>query len=46
MVNVWSICEWKVYKCDKYELKEDIVLFGNAKDFESDEIFDFIMLFA
>ena len=28
------------------KLKEDSVLFGNAKDFESDEIFDFIMLFA
>ena len=25
---------------------EDFVLFGNAKDFESDEIFDFIILLA
>ena len=28
------------------ELTEDFVLFGNAKDFEPDEIFDFIILFA
>ena len=28
------------------KLKEDFVLFGNAKDFESDKIFDFIILFA
>ena len=28
------------------KLTEDFVLFGNAKDFESDEIFDFIILFA
>ena len=28
------------------KLKEDCVLFGNAKDFESDEIFGFIILFA
>ena len=28
------------------KLKEDFVLFGNAKDFESDEIFDFIILCA
>ena len=25
------------------KLKEDFVLFGNAKGFESDEIFDFII---
>ena len=28
------------------KLTEDFVLFGKAKDFESDEIFDFIILFA
>ena len=28
------------------KLTEDFVLFGNAKDFESGEIFDFIILFA
>ena len=28
------------------KLTEDFILFGNAKDFESDEIFDFIILFA
>ena len=28
------------------KLTEDFVLFGNAKDFESDEIFDFIILFV
>ena len=28
------------------KLTEDFVLFVNAKDFESDEIFDFIILFA
>ena len=28
------------------KLTEDFVLFGNAKDFESNEIFDFIILFA
>ena len=28
------------------KLTEDFVLFGNAKDFESDEIFNFIILFA
>ena len=28
------------------KLKEDFVLFGNAKDFESDEIFDFIISFT
>ena len=28
------------------KLNEDFALFGNAKDFEWDEIFDFITLFA
>ena len=28
------------------KLTEDFVLFGNAKDFESYEIFDFIIVFV
>ena len=28
------------------KLREDFELFGNAKDFELDELFDFIILFA
>ena len=28
------------------KLKEDFVLFGNAKDFESDQIFDFTISFT
>ena len=28
------------------KLTDDFVLFGNAKDFESEEIFEFIILFA
>ena len=28
------------------KLKQDFVLFGNAKDFVSDETFDFIIVFA
>ena len=28
------------------KLKDDFALFGNAKDLESEEIFEFILLFA
>ena len=34
-----------VHVTTNMELKEDFVLFGNGQDFESDEIFDFTILF-
>ena len=36
----------KCINATSMKLNEDFVLFGNAKDFESGEIFDFIILFA
>ena len=46
----WSMFQTIVNeKCNNVtnmKLKEDFVLFGKAKDFKSDETFDFIILFA
>ena len=46
----WSMFQTIVNeKCNNMtniKLKEDFVLFGKAKDFKSDEIFNFIILFA
>ena len=41
-----TIVNEKCNNVTNMKLKEDFVLFGKAKDFKSDEIFDFIILFA
>ena len=42
-----TVVNKKCIRVTNMKLKEDFVLFGKAKkDFESDEIFDFIILFA
>ena len=48
--DFWSMSERfvneKYINVTNMKLNEDFVLFGNAEDFESDEIFDFIILSA
>ena len=46
LVNVWTFVNEKCINVTNKKLKEDFEQFGNAKDFESDKIFDLIILFA